>query len=586
LLLLNPVFFPEILSLTINPLRIRFFSPHIKKINFFMYSNNKCQSGHSKVLLRLIIFFMFAFGTSILAQEPYQRLVQKFETPELGIPNPAGLVFSPAAEALLVTPSPGIADLVTISFTRHRVDSVTMATIIPRPVNMAFDGKFNCLLFFDDNLDELVEIEAGVNGRPKTSSQAITRYNALPFNVKKARGMTFDPNTGDLFFLVVPAPSAIPRIVRLIPDPHARFNNPAVSSILLNSLQGSQLGGIAFNPSDGHLYLMSPTEQKLYEVNQNGDVLTTRDLSPFELKNAQNMVFAPSGDQTDDPAIMSLYIADSGPSSIQGPALSPSQGVGDIAELSLAPPEQVTITALAASFNLIQSIPTSLWSPPSPDPSGLAYIPASNHLLLTDGEVNEMGIYAGVNAWEFTLTDSQIYTFNTTAYSDEPNGVAYNPNNRHIYSTDDTGTRSIYELDPGPDSLYGTLDDIVTSIATGAFGSGDPEGIAYDTFQGHLFMVDGVNVELYDIDPGLNGLFDGVPPSGDDIVTNYDVSILGIQDPEGVEFNSDNGNLYILGSNDLIVETTRDVTYIQEYDLSSIQSWQSMMCKWWKATAE
>ncbi|MCI0692430.1 hypothetical protein L0337_10560, partial [candidate division KSB1 bacterium] len=515
----------------------------------------------------LALLFALAAGSNALAQEPYQRLVRKFETPELGIPNPAGLAFSPAAGALLVAPSPGTVDLSIVILVGDLAGSATVATAVSNPVNMAFDGKFNSLLFFDAGTEELIEIKAGANGRPQPSPGAITRFNAQPFVVKHAQGMTLDPETGDLFFLVVPAQPAVPGIVRIVPNPQDRFASPVVSNIVLSSLRQYQLRGIAFNPSDGHFYIMSQAEQELFEVTQKGEVLTTRDLSAFGLGDVQNMAFAPSGDQTDDPAVMSLYIADSG--------LSSKQGLGDITELSLTQPAVQDLSAITAEASLVRTVLTSQWSPPSPDPCGIAYIPSSNRLIISDSEVEEMSIYAGVNYWEVTLASSQIREYTTyPAFSDEPTDVAYNPNNRQLYFSDDTGTRRVYELNPGSDGLYNTSDDIVTSFKTGDFGSYDPEGITYDTFQGHLFIADGVNAEVYEISPGANGRFDGVPPSGDDVmVQHFDTASLGLSDPEGVEFNTDNGNLYIVSrSDEIVVETTRTGTAVGVIDIGFLNA--------------
>ena len=108
-------------------------------------------------------------------------------------------------------------------------------------------------------------------------------------------------------------------------------------------------------------------------------------------------------------------------------------------------------------------------------------------------------------------------------------GVAYNPADQHLFFSDDTGTtKRVYELDPGPDGLYDTPDDIVTSFDTTAFGSTDPEGVTYNTVQGVLHIVDGVNEEVYTVDPGVNGVFDGVPPAGDDQVASFDTTVLGV----------------------------------------------------------
>jgi DNA-binding beta-propeller fold protein YncE len=187
-----------------------------------------------------------------------------------------------------------------------------------------------------------------------------------------------------------------------------------------------------------------------------------------------------------------------------------------------------------------------------------------------------MPIFTGVNIWEVTLTGGQVQEFSTTAFSDEPTGVAFNPNNQHLFFSDDTGAKTVYEMDSGPDGLYGTSDDTITSFRTGDFLSRDPEGIAFDKFQGHLFISDGAdasNAEVYEISPGENGLFDGVPPVGDDVVNQFDTSILGIHDPEGLEFNSDNGNLYIVGrADDIIVETTTAGTAVRVIDIAFLNA--------------
>jgi len=313
------------------------------------YDNNF--SPRSMAYCTIILLFTLATGSRTFAQDPYQRLVRRFDMPELGIPNPAGLAFSPAANALLVAPSPGTTDLMVVTFAPDLADSTILATVLVDPVNMAFDGKFNSLLFWHGSVDELVEINAEVNGFPQPSPEAITSFNGKPFGATQAQGMTLDPRTGDLFFLVDSGPQAAPWIVRVTPNTESRFDGPAaeqdgrILNIALTSLQPSQLRGIAFNPSDGHLYIISPTEQLLYEVTQDGELLTTRDLSSFEdissseLTNVQNIAFAPSGDQTDDPAIMNLYIADNG--------LKSEQGLGDLFELSLTRPKQLELRHLS-----------------------------------------------------------------------------------------------------------------------------------------------------------------------------------------------------------------------------------------------
>src|SRR5574341_1949020 len=94
------------------------------------------------------------------------------------------------------------------------------------------------------------------------------------------------------------------------------------------------------------LQLYRVAKEKLYEFTDTGKVIATRDLSEFGLKDPYSLVFAPSGDLTDDLSQMTLYICDSGPGKGKGQkALSlESTQTGKIAELSLTQPVVVAAT--------------------------------------------------------------------------------------------------------------------------------------------------------------------------------------------------------------------------------------------------
>jgi hypothetical protein len=202
-----------------------------------------------------------------------------------------------------------------------------------------------------------------------------------------------------------------------------------------------------------------------------------------------------------------------------------------------------TSNQLPTSVSLVRTILTSQWSPASPDPSGIAYISHLGTLLVSDAEVDEMSIYTGKNLYEMSLGGQLVRSLTTASFSDEPSGVAYNPANRHLFFSDDTGTKSVYELNPGADGLYSTSDDIVTSFKTSTFGSSDPEGIAFDTKRGVLYVADG-SAKIYTINPGANGKFEG---AGDDIITNFSIGSLTNGDP-CVEYDPVHDLLYIIKS--------------------------------------
>lgn len=520
-------------------------------------------------LAGLVILLLMVAGYGGFAQTPYLRMVRAIETTRVGMANPAGLVFSPLANAFVLAGAVGNANIKTLSLVAEPGDSITMAVAIADPLNMGFDHQGNSLLFFNSAGNQLTEIQAGLTGLPSTSPGAVSHYQTAQFGLQHARGITFDPASGDLYVLELPSVHAMPRIVRIIPDPQMRFDGQAaqqhgrISQILLPALKNLEPRGVAINPANSHLYVYSMVAQTLYELSPGGQVISTRNLSQLNIGTLRGITFTNSGDQTDDPGRLNLYLAVGG--------LLTEAGEGSIIELSLEEPTPVNLSAITEQSVLIQTIYTSEWSPPSPDPAGIAYLPSSNTLLVSDSEVNEMpALFTGVNVFETTLNNSPVATYSTTAFSNEPTDIAFNPVNQHLFYTDDDEKR-VFEINPGLDGDIGTADDIITSFSTKAFDCHDPEGITYDHAQGHLFISDGLNAEIYEVSPGANGLFDGIAPLGDDEVTTFDTAIFGLIDPEGVEFNPDAGTLFIVSRDaNMVIEATPQGAAIRALDISFI----------------
>jgi DNA-binding beta-propeller fold protein YncE len=219
--------------------------------------------------------------------------------------------------------------------------------------------------------------------------------------------------------------------------------------------------------------------------------------------------------------------------------------------------------------SLVRTIGVSGFSPPSPDSAGITYLPESHRLLMSDSEVNEMPIFAGANLFETTLDGELVATSVTLSFSNEPTGLTHNPANGHLFVSDDNA-REIFEVDPGPDGRYGSPDDLITSFDTTAFGSDDPEGVTYDSRQGVLYVADGVDATIYRVDPGPNGVFDGMPPTGDDGVDGFAVDSLGVSDPEGIAFNPDTGHLYVVGQpSSILIEVTPSGALVRTIDISA-----------------
>lgn len=501
----------------------------------------------------------------------YIRRVHNFEMERLGITHPAGIVFSPGENVFYVGVSPTAAQAAAPDTTLFRLTptgilsgTLHIAAPVDNPLNLTFDGKRNRLLIFNLAENQLLEVATDVNGA--LNPNTLKHYNVQSFGLQNPQGMTVDPASGYLFILDATGP----RLLRVEPGADGSFDNALTTSIDLQTVGMVNPHGLAWDSSSNHLHILSTGEQRLYELSLNGQVVTTRNMASFDLSNPQALLFAPSGDLTDDQTEMSLYVADAGQVAqavTDRAAVTKTQSVGDVVELTFIAPTVPAESSFTAT--LVRTTDTATLTPPSPDPSGLTYLPNHQTLLMADGEVEETvnGIthFQGANVWELTLGGSVVHTANiakvpptVTPMTNEPTGVAWNPANGHFYFSDDDTLR-IYDLNPGKDGLVGTADDTWTFFSTAAVGDNDPEGITYDSVHNRLFVADETNMEIYQY--ALNGT----------LVGHFDVERYGILGPDSVEFNPERGTLFTLSGYDssIIIETTTDGILLRTFDISA-----------------
>ena len=230
-----------------------------------------------------------------------------------------------------------------------------------------------------------------------------------------------------------------------------------------------------------------------------------------------------------------------------------------------------TVLAASVGSTPVGTIVTSTWTPPSPDPSGITWNTAAGELIVSDGEVDEMPLYAGANLFGSSTLGVQSDTGTTLPWSNEPTGIGYNPDDGHLFVSDDD-KKSVFEIaGAGPDGTFGTADDgAVTSFKTSTFGNTDPEDVAYDSVHNRLLTVDGVGARWFVLAPGVNGSFDGVAPGGDDIATEFSLQPFGAIDPEGITFDEVRETVLVVdGSADLIFELDLNGSLLNEIDISS-----------------
>jgi hypothetical protein len=189
---------------------------------------------------------------------------------------------------------------------------------------------------------------------------------------------------------------------------------------------------------------------------------------------------------------------------------------------------------------VVNTIETSLWNPPSPDPSGITYRPDTGELITCDAEVEEVvgGIthYQGVNVWTHTLTGVVTSTYTTVGDSNEPVGISFDPAGGRLWYSDDV-RGSIFEVELGADGVLGSGDDVVRELRNwDDAGCTDVEDLTYNSFDGYLYVISD-STHLCKIGPGSNGDFDGLPPQGDDTLAILFVPNSPFFDPEGIVFD-------------------------------------------------
>lgn len=534
----------------------------------YFYPQDKSISSSAAVLG--VIFILLSWIVVPLAQgrDRLVKEVQKIESSELkalAVSNLVGLLASPKTGKFFILDRPQVGiqtgdetEIKSFNLDRGTISSSTLLPDgIADPINTSFDKKNSRILGLLADNERLIKVSIDANGVNGQTFSETNISNAV--SLRNPQGMTTNPETGVLYIL------DSGKIVRLEPEENSEeLGRTQASEITLPTETGGadEHRGIAFNPSDGLLYVLNPVQQRLYAVTARGVLVLTHDLSNLGFLNSGAIIFAASGDSTDSPERLSLYIAD--------------QGINNdsqkIVEVSLR--GSVRVQARQASdptvtATLIQVIDTTRFvnpNPPpsvlaSPDPSGITYVPSRDILWIDDGEVEEStGAPSDqYNVFEVNYSSGALVAARSTRlndpggadFSNEPVGASainYVGDNEYMYITDDdpnASGRKIWEVHPGSDRLYGTSDDNPVARVTDFFGSTDPEGIEIGRGAGgqkFLFIADGLDSEIYKINLRGNQRLDGSDP-----VSSFDTRSAGLRDPEGIAFNKDTGTLFVIG---------------------------------------
>ena len=513
-------------------------------------------------VLALLTLFVFTISTvRSQSSDAGWYMVRAIDAADLGLSHPVGLSYSPAASVFIALGRPDgttAQPLGTFTPMADPAGANMLAAPVADPLSIVFVPGGKMLLALD-TAGTLTQFVVGDRAMRPPDRQNVQHATASALQLGRGGGVAVDEAGGRMFLL----DSATRQLVEVQGDPSnlTALAAGSVRRIGLGALGNISPRGLAYNPANGHLYTIDPAGATLYEMTIRGRVIEQYDLSTeMTLADPQGMVFAPSADPTDDPAAMNLFLADSGG----------DRNRGQIFEISFAPLAGPPLPAAPVTLTQIIDTSKTAWNPSSPDPAGIAYRPSNNQLYISDSEVEESHPdFQGYNVFSSTTGGSLTGFCTTTSFSSEPTGMSLNPANEHFFFSDDN-TNRIYEVDL-VDGVYCNGNDIVVSInVMTLFGIDDAEDVAYAPGLNSVFISGGVSQEVYRIGLGPDGVIGG---GNETMPSHFDVSSMGLRDPEGIEYDTNTGHLFVVSTNhsdDFMLEMTITGTVITNYDLTAL----------------
>ncbi|MBY5161740.1 Ig-like domain-containing protein [Salsipaludibacter albus] len=476
-------------------------------------------------------------GGLVAAQEPAVadgRAVEEnvVTTGDLGVMRPSGVAWDPEADVLWIG-EPGDHGLVGLSRDGSEVLDVRATEVDPTTATIAAGGNL-----------------VSVDGGRVTIDDGGGTVDTVSTSIDEATAVTSDPGTGDVVVLDASGPSLV----------RVSTSGDVTETSLDDTSMGDGPDAVAVDPSTGLVNVADWSTDTVVAVDDAGAVVGTRRVEAASLVEPGAMTFAPSADATDDADATSLFVADAGTADVSG----------GVVELSLA--AVVEAAAIDDVAELIRTTQLSAFSPPSPDSAGVTWLADQDRLLIADSEVNEMPIFAGANLFQTTRGGTLVRTGATLPWSNEPTGLSQDLGNGRLFVSDDRSSGKLHTVRPGPDLRYGTPDDAVTTATMGSFGFGtiDVEDVTYHAPSNTVFVVDGVNAEVWRIAPGPDGTFTGGGSTGDDTITHFDLARHAIQDPEGIVHNVFDDTLLVVDRRtDLVSELTLTGGLIRTIDIGA-----------------
>lgn len=250
------------------------------------------------------------------------REVRTIYPSEWEVPYPVGLAYATGSDQLfLIDLGTGDAaertstTVVLITPYEDWVASVQLPFVLDDAINMTLDNAGNRLLLLSES--RLASFTLGGDGVP-SATPAYTDSSHL--HIQSAGGLAVDP-TGTRLFVLDSAAS-------LVISADLKDNLAELTKVDLSFLEAGPLRGIAVHPITHNLFIVSPTQQTLYELTQAGKLVRAVDLSDLALIGPGGLVFGPSADLTDPAETLHLFMVDSNVPDMSATDTRPHTGSG------------------------------------------------------------------------------------------------------------------------------------------------------------------------------------------------------------------------------------------------------------------
>ncbi len=235
------------------------------------------------------------------------RAIRTLYPGEWGVPHPAGLTISLhlnqifTIDKTLLDQPPLTTRVSAITLYEDGLGEVELPVVPGNPVNITYDDRSRSLFLIQAQGTELVRINCSADGVPEPRSAEVIDISQL--GLSSARGMDVDSVSGKLYIL----DAASLEIAIVDPaNPHELVPKISVAFIGTNDLLG-----LSVHPINHNIFLASPGEKRLFEIDFDHSTIRIYDLSNLDLADQQGFDLAPSADRTDPVETIHLYIADS-----------------------------------------------------------------------------------------------------------------------------------------------------------------------------------------------------------------------------------------------------------------------------------